>query len=384
MLKHIFPLVLALLMLPVLALAESMPEFEVFTFAEALPERLTEPLSSYIPADAHVLSGAAIQHNSIYIEPDEPGSLDAYSALLLVDMTDGLHLIAAAWVDGLPWQVNNYTHLLRRDRDVSITVYQPSRYSVPMFSVDYPEQDGVISDLMLFRGNRLWQLTGHIDEVAGITISVDLGSATVTDTQGQDMYACAKVFWMDYLDSIDVFPTCRAEVETLNIASGSILVSNTAAGRAYTEGAHLRQEPTSESASLGLYNKEVPLTLTGEQKQGALYPWYQVRIGDTVGWMSASYVQESLYQYYPVPVGRTLDGCPMYAALGDSQPADQLAPETTFHILTEINGMYHICIPQGNISWEVDRNGVYGYVPKEGILYGASISTLDALESASK
>ena len=43
--------------------------------------------------------------------------------------------------------------------------------------------------------------------------------------------------------------------------------------------------------------------------------------------------------------------------------------------------MYHICIPQNEISWAVDMEGLYGYIPQEGTLTGASPSVLDALEN---
>ncbi len=135
--KKLFLLML-LLALPLFAAADSVPEYEVFTFADQLPAVLAEPLSLHMTDDVRILSGALIRHNSNYAEPDEPASLDAYSAMLLADTPDGLRLIAAAWVDGLPWQVNDFTHLLRYQEHVSIGIYgEGSR--IPMFRIGYAQ-----------------------------------------------------------------------------------------------------------------------------------------------------------------------------------------------------------------------------------------------------
>ena len=99
--------------------------------------------------------------------------------------------------------------------------------------------------------------------------------------------------------------------------------------------------------------------------------------------MSSNYVgHQPDYAFEPVPLGRILDSCPLYASAKDKRPTTELAPGTTFHILTEYKGMYHICIPQGEISWDVDRDGLYGYIPKEDVLTGYSPSALDAQENA--
>jgi hypothetical protein len=121
------------------------------------------------------------------------------------------------------------------------------------------------------------------------------------------------------------------------------------------------------------------MTFTGEQKSGTTFPWYQVQIGDTVGWMSSNYVGFAPdLGFMPIPLGRTLEGCSLYASARDKTPMAELAPGTTFHILTEYDGMYHICIPQGELSWAVDPDGTYGYIPKKNVLTGYSPSALDA------
>lgn len=383
MFRRILALLMLMMMLPAaLALAETTPLYQVSTFAGRLPERLKEPLSTLISDEIRIVSGAAIQHNSNFYDADEIASWDSYSAMLIVDTDEGPLLLAAAWVDGMPWQVSDFTRFLRRDESVSLSIYQPEPNRIPLFSVDYPGHGGMVSDLILFRGNRLWQLYGYIDDAAGLQIFIDGNDATVIENGVRDFHDYPEPFWMDYLLDSSGFPTTRSEVETLDNAAASIFVSNEAAGFGYTVGSNLRREATAKSESLGLYGPDIPLILTGEEKPGTQLPWYQVLIGDTIGWMSANYVHAAQSNDYPVPMGRTLAGCPMYTNPGDAQPLQQLEPGTTFHILTEYKGMYHICIPSGEISWAVDVDGVYGYIPKTSVLTGYSLTSLDALQNA--
>ena len=101
------------------------------------------------------------------------------------------------------------------------------------------------------------------------------------------------------------------------------------------------------------------------------------------GWMSSNYVDLSPdYHFAPIPLGRTPEGCPLYACAKDKKPTAELAPGTTFHILAEYDGMYHICIPQGELTWAVDPDGTYGYIPKKNVLTGYSPSALDAQANA--
>lgn len=373
MFKRMMALLLMML-LPVLASAEDFVPYEVFTFSAQLPETLRAPLSAHVPDASDVLSGAAIRHNG------SEYSTYSYSALLLLDTSEGPRLLAAAQPEGLPWQINDFTHLLRSQRSVSVSIYKDEFSDAPLFSVDYAEANGVVSDLVTFY--QLWQMTGHTDTGADVTITAKSGSIELTDSQGWLECQSAEGFWLDYMQDISAFPTSREEALALEARAESAYIATSLKAIMYAGGAHLRKGPTGSADSLGQYNNDVPMVFLGKQEKGAYFPWYQVRIGSTEGWMSSNYVSNQPSQHFPVPVGRTVDGCALYTALGDKQPAQQLAPGTTFHILTETDGMYHICIPQGDISWAVDVDGVYGYISAKGILTGASVSALDALEAA--
>ena len=378
MLRRCFSLVMLLLMLPFLSLADEVSPYEVFTFSATLPDRLKEPLGSLIPDEAKVISGAAIQHNG-YHYSDSPSSLDSYTAMVLVSTDDGPRLYAAAWVENLPWQVNDYTRFLRQTNNVYVSLYKPDLHTVPVYSVDYSVQGGIRSDLFCFFSNMLWCMRGHIDKGSDVKVMNYFGE--VERTEGVDFkeYLCDDPFFLDYMQDISAFPITREYAEALVIDHETAAAADTASNRVYASGAHLRKEPTGKSESMGVYAHNVPMTFTGEQKSGTTFPWYQVQIGDTAGWMSSNYVGFAPdLSFMPIPLGRTLEGCSLYASARDKTPMAELAPGTTFHILTEYDGMYHICIPQRELSWAVDPDGTYGYIPKKNVLTGYSPSALDA------
>lgn len=379
MLRRTLILMLILLMLPFTALADEQVPYEVFTFSASLPDRLKEPLSSIVPDETQILSGAAIQHNGYHFS-DAPSDLDSCTTMVLVSTADGLRLYAAAWVENLPWQVNDYTRFLRQQENVYISIYKADAYRSPVISVDYSVQGNIRSDLFCFFSNMLWCINGHSDKERGVTVmSTYPESIKMTDSSGSKAYYCVDPFYLDYMADISAYPTSREAAEFQAIAYETAVATDAAANRVYASGAHLRKEPTGKSESLGVYAANVPMTFTGEQKPGTQFPWYQVRIGDATGWMSSNYVDRAPNWWRsPIPLGRTLDGCPLYASADDTTPAAQLTPGATFHILTEYKEMYHICIPRGKLSWAVDPDGTYGYIPKDGVLTGYSPSALDA------
>ena len=382
MLRRIFSLLLLLMMMRPDALAEDTPIYQVSTFSGRLPEELLESLAALVPDESNILSGASIRYNGYHVSSeDAPAYRDCLSALILVDTGDSLCLWAAAQPEGQPWQVSDYTRFLRQGKNISVGIYQPTVSRIPVFSVDYGVQGGTMSDLIQFHYHQLWGMSGHINTATKTTITVLTDEFALADSVGYQHYACARVFWLEYMQSMDEFPTSRAALESMEHAATAARQANAAAGLAYAQGAHLRTKPTAKSASLGQYNPNVPVILTGEEAAGTSYPWMKIRIGSTEGWMSSNYLYDAYTQLEPVPLGRTVECCPLYDDPSAKEAVIELPAGATFHILTEYKGMYHICIPQGEISCAVDVDGVYGYIPKEGVLTSATPTALDALEN---
>ena len=369
MLRRVFVL-LTLLLLPAVVLAETFVPYEVFTFSGSLPERLKEPLRELITDESRILSSAAIQSNGCEY------SDACYAALVLLDTKEGARLLAAAQPEGLPWQVEDFTHLLRSRQDVSVSIYMDEYTRVPRLSVDYHVPGGLVSDLVAF--SVLWEITGHTDTAKGVTVAVTSRGIELTDSQGYLACQAAQPFFLEYMDDISVFPITREGALAQEARAESAVIASSLKAIMYAAGAHLRTGPTGSADSLGQYNTDVPMIYLGKQEKGAQWPWYQVRIGNTVGWMSSNYIHTEP-QHRAVPMGRTVYSCTLYASADDAQPVVRLEAGTTFHILTEYQGMYHICIPRGEISWAVDAEGACGYIRKDNVLTGASPSALDAL-----
>ena len=381
MLLRILSTLMALCLLPLFSSADEYHPYTISTFSGRLPESLQEPLAALIPDESRILSGAVIHYDGSHYS-NAPDYLDACTAFVLSDTADGPRLYAAAWVENQPWQVSDYTRFLRQGKNVSVSLYQTSSYRVPLFSVDYTVQGGIMSDLFVFWGNRLWCIWGHIDQTRGVTVKNDHGSVDFSDASGRKGYACANPFYLDYMADVSSFPITREAAERCAIAHETAFAADAAANRVYSGGANLRAEPTSKSASLGVYACTVPMTFTGETQAGTSRPWYQVQIGNTLGWMSSEYVNTAPYLgVNTVPLGRTTAATSLFAGTTDTQPSMALPAGVTFHILTEYKGMYHICIPSGELSWAVDVDGHYGYIPKDGVLTGAGPSALDAMEN---
>lgn len=378
--RCILALMVLLMMMPFTALADEHVPYEVFTFSTSLPEQLKEPLYALIPDETKVISGAAVKHNGHHYG-DHPSDLDSYTAMVLVSTDSGPRLYAAAWVEHLPWQVNDYTRFLRQTKNAYISVYKADAHRNPVFSVDYSVQGGIKSDLFCFFSNMLWCIDGHIDKSRSIAIDNEMNALTITDSQGREKFWCDIPFYLDYMKDINAFPTSRADCQAL---SRTTIYSLPAAGDiVYSAGANLRREPTGSSESLGIYADNVPMIFTGNEKQGSAWPWYEVKIGDTIGWMSSNYVHRHPdYLFAPISLGRTKECIPLYTGTSDKAPASELAPGTTFHILTEYDGMYHICIPQEELTWAADLDGTYGYISKVDVVTGYSPSSLAAQENA--
>ena len=234
MLRRILALMMTLLMLPILSLADEVSPYEVFTFSSSLPERLKEPLSVFVPDETKIISGAAIQHNG-YHYSDSPSSLDSYTAMVLVKTDDGPHLYAAAWVENLPWQVNDYSRFLRQQKNVYVSIYKPDTNHAPVFSVDYSVQGGIKSDLFCFFSNKLWCIDGHIDLGRRLTVmSTYPESIKMTDSSGSKDYTCSMPFYLDYMADISAFPDASNvgsyALDALTWANGVGLIKGQSSG----------------------------------------------------------------------------------------------------------------------------------------------------------
>lgn len=165
--------------------------------------------------------------------------------------------------------------------------------------------------------------------------------------------------YLAYL-SADTFPRTEEELKAWSKAYPLT------EGKTYVFAAHLREKPTGKSNSLGEYRFAPAEVL--DEKPGTQFPWYQLRIGDTVGWMSGAYVVQSsenvnysLAQALPMKIAQCTADTVLYTS-PDGQEKQTLPAGVAGHIIAQCGDWYHIVLPQAELSWQTDQEGTYGYL----------------------
>lgn len=148
---------------------------------------------------------------------------------------------------------------------------------------------------------------------------------------------------------------------------------------AYITGVNLRERATGESPSWGAYNARV--NVLGE-KPGKLAPWVNVRVGNIDGWVSGDYLHrqgigDQMHVYSTAamvhPVGRVKTETAFLHAL-NGEAVMQLKPDTYVHVLGERDGWLHVIVPRGEITWQTDWDGTYGFVRAKDVTVGVSMT----------
>ena len=142
---------------------------------------------------------------------------------------------------------------------------------------------------------------------------------------------------------------------------------------------NLRERATGESPSWGVYNARVKLL--GE-KPGKQAPWVHVRVGNIDGWVSGNYVHrrgkgDQMHVYSTAatvhPVGRARTETALMRMPG-GEAVMQLKPDTYAHVLGERDGWLHIILPRGEMMWQTDWDGTYGFVRAKDVAVGVSMT----------
>ena len=151
---------------------------------------------------------------------------------------------------------------------------------------------------------------------------------------------------------------------------------------AYITSVNLRERPTGQSDTWGKYTAKVKIL---GQQPGNGAPWFHVRVGNLEGWASGVYVhglndrdQWSVYSASVIvhSVGRVKTETELMH-MPDEGTAMQLETDTYVHVLGERDGWLHVIVPSGELSWQTDWDGTYGFVRAQDVAVG--ISKADAM-----
>lgn len=225
----------------------------------------------------------------------------------------------------------------------------------------------------------------RMDEKTGNGIAITFGSAIKAITyenhrqtgEAQDFYFVTSM--MSMMD-ITEFPTTLEELQ--NTQSAMI-----PEGYALCRGVHLRKKTSSRSKDLGEYNSGVLVKVLGVEP-GSPDPWYHVQVGVAEGYMSSRYVDEGVTENtayalaHPLPVAQATREIKLKKGMSLFAGTIQTVPEgTQMQVLADCDGGWlHVCIPQGDMQWTLDLNGVDGYIKKDDVRVGGTPLTLEWME----
>lgn len=147
----------------------------------------------------------------------------------------------------------------------------------------------------------------------------------------------------------------------------------------YTSAVNLREKPTGKSKSWGRYSAKVKIL---GQQPGLEVPWYNVRVGNLDGWVSGVYLQTQKntrdYEwassaYAVLQVCRAKKETALLQR-PDGERVKEIPEGTLMHVIEENDGWLHVIVPRGEIAWQTDWDGTYGFIRKADAAIGVSIA----------
>lgn len=356
---------------------ESNLKYLVETFDKDVPEELRAALAETAFAKDEVLCGATLAFIN------KKGAVWEHVGLLAVVHKD-TRLLLSAQKRGESWRILPESEIfLRDDAEFAITaetaVVRESalnsslRSEYAMLAVTYGQEAFLLKptfgvqcygDTAQAQWFELYGYQNLDDKGNGIAITCGAEGKEWTARRLQDGKAeeLAKHFvrWpirIEYIDGDD-FPTTAEELTAWAEAHPVSREGN------WVFAANLRTWPTTRSASKGQY------IYTPVERLFNLGSWHLIRIGETLGWMSETYItwegQPWPYNHYQCQIAapgiaRTKQEASLYQQ-PDGKVKQTLPAGTGLQILGVSEDWYHVHLPQGEVSWMVDGQGTYGYV----------------------
>lgn len=168
--------------------------------------------------------------------------------------------------------------------------------------------------------------------------------------------------WLEALDA-DHYPKTMEEARGYAAADPRTV----AEGYGILTGPNVRKKASSHSENLGVYRRGVMAKILGTEP-GQSWFWYQVQIGQTVGFVSEPYLYEGAnaapwYYDTPLAVGRADKDCELKSAPGSGEETVAALPKgAVMYVLAERGDWLHVCVPQGELGYWMGDGGTYGYL----------------------
>ncbi|MBR4080435.1 MAG: SH3 domain-containing protein [Clostridia bacterium] len=353
--------------------------YVVETFSGAAPEVLRPALDASPFVADEILQGALLR--TYYFKYDgKQDVLNDQAALLAVRHEERTVLLGAARIGG-EWVVRMQSETFLRDgEDFRITA-MPNKtkkaFNVFLTVVYGDEQYFIASG----SPDQPWMLKSYrhqYEDGTAETVSYEYGliayQRTRTDAPAEQVsFHCVLPAYLETADA-DQLPHSRQALEQWAQAHPIEL----AADEAYMGGANLRKEPTGSSRSHGQYLTPVRVKVLG-QAPGQDFPWYNVRVGNTEGWVSGAYFYTKetdttnlcMAVNHMQPVARLRKSAQLLSSPGGEAIA-ALPAETEMHVLVISGSWAQVVLPRGELGWHADWEGTFGYVPLSSLTMAAS------------
>lgn len=263
-----------------------------YTFSQEVPDAVRQQLERIGEQDMNCVSGLCIERLVMEYPEGQENAYRSSDALMILE-TDGGYMLA-----GMQWSIPEKPVYYQEYGSLGLALekgFQLRFVPAELHTVEYcltAECAGAERSWRISRtGENVWYIVSCETPGGETVVWSEQDGAFKLD--GEYHYAC---WWpqLEGMTSFEEYPVTRAQAAQL--AAGSW------AGVPYERlavlGGNLRQEPTGSSRSLGFAQGNVLGEILG-QKPGVYEPWYQVRVGDTVGWTSGSYVYPLTAEYLP-------------------------------------------------------------------------------------
>jgi len=376
--KRLLLCMLALCLLPVLALAamrteavqESSDKLETLLihFEKEIPAEVQPVFERHGWQDAQCICGAAVVRRALQRPLGQEEASRSSDALMLLEREGVRSIVGVRWTEnGQSWLADYGALGLSLEQGCRIDAVKAEKpYTGYVFKLAAVLDGHICQWQLSVSGQNLWQVqTSTMDGQSFVRWNAHEGCFLLPD---QSVPACVS-YDLEDMDSIRDFPLTQEDA--LRAAQKS-WQDKQAQDLAVIWGANLRTKPTAHSASLGRYLAGT-LVRVITQQEGESFPWYQVKVGNTIGWVSGPYLTYACDQadfarrmcYDPLPVARMKTNALLRKELNSEKAVMRLESGMLMHVLGETdNGWLHVCVPSGGLDWQMDPAGAFGYVRK--------------------
>lgn len=351
----------------------------VTLFRGEAPADLQSALTHPLLEGWQVISGAAKTGSLRY----EQGQKTAYSLCLSVlDRDDERLLLLLVQREGEDWQLYPVSaDALYPGEDPVISTDSASSG----FTLFYQRPNGIRETYTLYP---TMLSTGWLCSLNSYKIYdpaaqqgyqfTDRGSVTsvwcLTSDGAEEKQQILQTSFMGYLDhqSLAELPKTLEEAQTM---VGRDLPPE---GISMAQGVHFRASTSSRSKDLGLLHAGV-LFRVKAVVDGDPNPWLQTQIGTKKGYICAEYT------YYAETLDRSasassyLTAAPLTVAMVNQETAlkkgtglfagtvQALPAGTKMHVICQEGSWLYVVVPQADIDWYMDIDGVYGYIKADSV-----------------